>query len=138
MSRLQDRYEIFSRDAASNCTIHEGFVVDPTKTAEPITAKPIGEGKGRTPGNGESTARIVKGKGKILAPSTVLLTGNSTIPQLRVLEIPSEGKPIVFFKAPDMLAINSSRPSSRIILNANTRDSIEMRSSFTILHKSCN
>jgi hypothetical protein len=115
-------------DAASSCTVQEGFVVDPTNTADRVTAKPIGDGPGHGPGDGESTARIIKGDGKILAPSGIMLLGNNVIPQLTVVAAPSECKPIVYFSPPNRLVINPSRPSSRIILEANTRDPIEMKS----------
>jgi hypothetical protein len=57
-----------------------------------------------------------------------MLLGNNVIPQLTVVAAPSECKPIVYFSPPNRLVINSSRPSSRIILEANTRDPIEMKS----------
>jgi hypothetical protein len=115
-------------DAASCCKLQEGFVVDPTKTSEPSIAKPIGSGKGHRLGDAESIARIKKGDGKILAPSSILLAGNNIIPNLTVVEVGSEGKPIVYFSPPNRLVINSKRPSSKIILEADTKDPTEMKS----------
>jgi Histidine kinase-, DNA gyrase B-, and HSP90-like ATPase len=115
-------------NAESCCILQEGFIVDPTKTAERIVCKPIGGGKGHPHGPGESTAPIIKGEGKILAPSGILLEGNNMIPKLTVVEVGSEGKPIVYFSPPNRLVINSKRPSSKIVLEANTKDPIEMKS----------
>jgi hypothetical protein len=115
-------------EAESCCTLQEGFVVDPTKTMEPIIAKPVGSRKGHRFGERESMARIIKGEGKILAPSSILLEGNNMIPKLTVVEVGSEGKPIVYFSPPNRLVINSKRPSSKIVLEADTKDPIEMKS----------
>jgi hypothetical protein len=115
----------------SPCALLEGFAIDLTKTTEVVTAKPLGPSKGgddvRSKG-GESTARITKGHGKILAPLGIVLPGNEIIPKLTVVEAESEGKPIVYFSPPNRLVINSKRPSSKIILDADTKNQIEMKS----------
>lgn len=116
------------------CT--RGFVVDPDKTAKPIIAKPIGPSRkfasiDHKYSGQESTARIKEGEGRILAPSSALLIGHDIIPEVNVVEVfreDAETRPIVYFVPPDRLVINSKRPSSRIILEANAKDPIEMKS----------
>lgn len=122
-------------NADSPCTLCEGFVVDTTKTAERIIAKPIGPP--RKPSidhihhDKESTARIKEGDGKILAPSSAFLAGHNINPEVKVVEVDrkdAETRPIVYFVPPNRLVINSKRPSSKIILDADTTDPIEMKS----------
>jgi hypothetical protein len=112
---------------ADPCTEQKGMI-DASKTVEPSIAKPIGNGKGHKNGTAESKARIIEGDGKVLSPSSTLLSGKDTIPQLKVVVIGIEEKPVVFFSAPNRLVINSIRPSSNILLNASPKDPTAMKS----------
>jgi hypothetical protein len=87
-------------DAADPCIEQQG-IIDTTKTAEPTIGKPIGGcGKGHTHGTNESTSRIIKGDGRVLAPSHV----------------------------PNRLVIKEYWSSSEILLNVNPRDHVNMMS----------
>ena len=110
-------------DAADPCVSKEGLIIDPAKIAEPTIGKPIGNGKGTKRGTGgESTCRVIMGDGKILSPSSIISSGNDITPELKVVVIGIEGKPVVFFSAPNRLVINPLRPSSQILIDAKPKD----------------
>jgi Histidine kinase-, DNA gyrase B-, and HSP90-like ATPase len=108
-------------NTTSSC-IEQSGIIDIDKTLQPITGKPIGNGKGHKNGNGESTCRIKDGNGKVLSPSTILLSGTGQIPEPKVVVIGVDEKPVIYFSAPNRLVINSLRPSSKIILEAKPKD----------------
>ena len=108
-------------NTTSSC-IEQTGIIDIDKTLQPITGKPIGNGKGHKNGNGESTCRIKDGDGKVLSPSTILFSGNGQIPEPKVVVIGVEEKPVIYFNAPNRLVINSLRPSSKILLEAKPKD----------------
>jgi Histidine kinase-, DNA gyrase B-, and HSP90-like ATPase len=113
-------------DINSPCVEQKG-IVDNDNSLLRIIGKPIGNGKGNRNGNGESTFRIKNGNGKVLSPSNILFTDNGQMPQLKVDVIGVEGKPVIFFNAPNRLVINSKRPSSKILLEAKSKD-LELKS----------
>ena len=108
-------------NTTSSC-IEQTGIIDIDKTLQPITGKPIGNGKGHKNGNGESTCRIKDGDGKVLSPSNILFSGNGQIPEPKVVVIGVEEKPVIYFNAPNRLVINSLRPSSKIIIEAKPKD----------------
>jgi hypothetical protein len=115
-----------TNDINSPC-IEQPGIIDNDITIHRITGKPIGNGKGHKNGNGESTARIKNGDGKVLSPSTLPFSGNGQIPEPKVVVIGVEEKPVIYFNAPNRLVINSLRPSSKILLDAKPKD-IALRS----------
>jgi hypothetical protein len=110
-----------TNDINSPC-IEQPGILDNNIIVLPKTGKPIGNGKGHKNGNGESTARIKNGDGKVLSPSTIPLSGNGQIPEPKVVVLGAEEKPVIYFNAPNRLIINSLRPSSKILLEAKPKD----------------
>ena len=110
-----------TNDINSPC-IEQPGIIDNDITIPRRIGKPIGNGKGHKNGNGESTARIKNGDGKILSPSTITFSGNGQIPEPKVVVIGVEEKPVIHFNAPNRLVINSLRPSSKIIIEAKPKD----------------
>jgi hypothetical protein len=110
-----------TNDINSPC-IEQPGIIDNDITICPGTGKPIGNGKSHKNGNGESTVRIKNGDGKILAPSTLPLSGNGQIPEPKVVVIGAQEKPVIYFNAPNRLVINSLRPSSKILTDAKPKD----------------
>ena len=110
-----------SENNTNSPCIEQTGIIDTDKTVQPITGKPIGNGKGHRNGNGESN-RIKDGDGKVLSPSTILFSGNGQIPEPKVVVIGVEEKPVIYFSAPNRLVINSLRPSSKIIIEAKPKD----------------
>jgi hypothetical protein len=86
-----------------------------------MTGKPIGSGKGHKNVNGESTARIKDGDGKVLWPSSLLFSGKGQIPEPKVVVLVVDYKPVSYFNAPNRFVINWSRPSSKILIDANRK-----------------
>lgn len=97
-------------------------IIDNNITILPRMGKPIGNSKGHKNGNGESTARIKKGEGKVLSLSTLTFSGNGQIPEPKVVVTGVEEKPVIYFNAPNRLVINSLRPSSKILLDTKPKD----------------
>ena len=110
-----------TNDINATC-IEQSGIIDNDITIPPITGKPIGNGKGHPKGNGESTARIREGDGKVLSPSTIPFSGNGQIPEPKVVIIGVDEKPVIYFNAPNRLVINSFRPSSKILVEAKPKD----------------
>jgi hypothetical protein len=108
-------------NTTSSC-IEQTGIIDIDKTLQPITGKPIGNGKGHKNGNSESTCRIKDGNGKVLSPSTILFSGTGQIPEPKVVVIGVDEKPVIYFSAPNRLVINSKRPSSKILTEAKPKD----------------
>ena len=50
--------------------------------------------------------------------------GNDLIPEPRIVLNQAGDRPIVYFHAPNSLVINTSRPSSAILLNGGTKDEL--------------
>jgi hypothetical protein len=115
----------FRGDAADPCT-EQQRIIDTTKTAELTIGKPIGGccGKGHKRGTKESMSRIIKGDGRVLAPSHVLPSGNDIIPEPKLVVGKSEDQPVVYYSAPNRLVINEYWSSSKILLNVNPRDRV--------------
>ena len=109
-------------NASDPCTEQKG-IIDKTNTVDSIIAKPIGgDGKGHIGGSKESMCRIIKGDGRILAPSHVLPSGNDMIPEPKLVIGRSEDRPVVYYSAPNRLVINEYWSVSKILINANPRD----------------
>ena len=110
-----------TNDINSPC-IEQPGIIDNDITISRRIGKPIGNGKGHKNGNGESTARIKNGDGKVLSPSNILFSGNGQIPEPRVVVIGAEEKPVIHFNAPNRLVINNLRPSSKLLTDAKSKD----------------
>jgi hypothetical protein len=103
------------------CTLSDG---EKDPDGETFTGKPIGLGKSHPIGHGESAVRIRKGgpEKKILAPSYLRNAGNEFLPDPRIVSVKAGERPVVFFFSPDRLVINIDRPSSSILIDANSRE----------------
>jgi hypothetical protein len=108
-------------DINSPC-IEQAGIID-NDNGELVCGTTIGNGTKHKYTNRENTIRISEGEGRILAPSTLAHSGNGQIPELKVVVIAVEDKPVIYFNAPNRLMINSSRPSSKILLEAKPKDS---------------
>jgi hypothetical protein len=126
MRKDMEIYPILQNDINSPC-IEQPGIIDNDITIHRITGKPIGNGKGHKNGNGESTARIKNGDGKVSSRSTLPFSGNGQIPEPKVVVLGVEEKPVIYFNAPNRLVINSLRPSSKVLLDAKPKD-IALRS----------
>jgi hypothetical protein len=103
------------------CTLCEG---EKDPDGELVTGKPISSGKGHRTGPGESTVRIRGGvtEKKILASSYLQHVGNEFLPDPKIVSVKAGERPVVFFFSPDRLVINIDRPSSSILIDANSRE----------------
>jgi hypothetical protein len=109
-------------DSDNACSERSGMI-DPTETVGQTIGKPIGAGKSHKKGNGDSKARITDGNEKLLAPSSIVFSGNDMIPEPKVAVTDAPGRPVVFFSAQgNRLVINTIRPCSHIILDAKPKD----------------